>query len=154
MKYRWLASAVVLLAVACAPGGKKEKGTAAPTSEKPPVIATLKAPVAAEDIVWEEWAPTGVAAAKLDWPSGAAWARGKLCLVGSRRVAAPAGKKGVFAETVFYEVTPGGGREVAAYTNTFGESAAAGVTADPLGHLWVVGGYYTPPPIKMRRSCR
>jgi len=143
--------ALSLLATAFACTAPEKSETAAETAaepEKAPVIETLKAPTAAADIKWEEWAAVGAADAELDWPAGVAKTRGTLFLVGTRALKRTAGP-GPRAEIVFMKVTPGGLDEVAAYPSHFGERAGAAVTAGPNGRLWFVGGMYTPPPIKL-----
>ncbi len=147
----WLIVAATLLAAAssCTSPDKGEPtAETAAEPEKPPAIETLKAPTAAADIKWEEWAPVGVADAKLDWPAGVAKSRGSLFLVGTRALKRPPGP-GPRAEIVFVKIKPAGLDEVAAYPSHFGERAGAAVTAGSKGRLWFVGGMYTPPPIKL-----
>lgn len=152
MKYYLpFAAVLALLLTACAPAKKPAKTAAgtAGTGEKPPTIEILKAPAAPVDIAWAEWAPVGLAQAGIEWPAGAAWGRGKLYLVGTRRAAPDPKKPEVAAgETVFYEVGPGGGREAAVYKNPLGERAAASVLSSPDNRIWIIGGYYTAPPLK------
>jgi hypothetical protein len=143
--------AVTLLgaAAACtAPDKSEPTAETAAEPEKPPVIETLKAPTAAADIKWKEWAAVGAADAELDWPAGVAKTRGALFLVGTRALKGAAGP-GPRTEIVFIKVAPGGLDEVAAYPSHFGERAGAAVAAGPEGRLWFVGGMYTPPPIKL-----
>jgi N-acetylneuraminic acid mutarotase len=108
----------------------------------------LKARAADQDLAWEEWAPVGVAAARLDWPCGAAYAGGSLYLVGTRAVktAAATPRK---TEIAFVRLAPSGAEEVAAYPSPFGERAGAAVAASRDGRVWFVGGMYTPPPINL-----
>jgi len=142
---------VSLLITACTPIKKPTKtaATSAPTAEKPPRIEILKAPAAPVDIAWTEWAPAGLVQARIDWPAGAAWGRGKLYVVGSRRAAADPKKPEVaVGELVFYEVTPSGGREAAVFKNPQGERAGAAALASPDNRIWVIGGSYSAPPLK------
>jgi hypothetical protein len=145
--------AALAVALACVVAGctpmKKPAPTSAATTAKAPVLTASRAPLAAEDIRWEKWAPVGSDAAKVDWPAGAAWCRGKLYVVGSRKETPPPGREALRPATmVFYEIGPGGGREAAAYPITLGERANAALTVGSDNQLWLVGGYYTPPPIK------
>ncbi|MEE9455763.1 MAG: kelch repeat-containing protein, partial [bacterium] len=143
--------AIAALAIICACAAPEKSETTAETAaepEKAPVIETLKAPTAAADIKWEEWATVGAADAELDWPAGVAKTRGALFLVGTRALKRTAGP-GPRAEIVFIKVKPAGLEEVAVYPSHFGERADAAVAAGPNGRLWFVGGMYTPPPMKL-----
>ncbi len=146
---RFVAAAFAALVSACGVPEKKETAAAASTAEAPPVMEILRAPVADVDIKWEEWAPAGAADATLDWLAGAARAGGTLYLVGTRKPKTPAHGPGPRAEIVFNRITPKGMKEVAAYPGYFGERADAAVAASPDGRLWLVGGMYTPPPLKL-----
>jgi hypothetical protein len=150
MKTARLVATAALAAMSACTAPEKGEPTAATAAEpeEAPVIETLKAPTADADIKWEEWATSGAADAKLDWPAGIARARGALYLVGTRALKRTAGP-GPRAEIVFIKVTPAGLDEVAAYPSHFGERASAAVTAGPGGRVWFVGGMYTPPPIKL-----
>lgn len=143
--------ACALALAACSPSdeGKMTAETAASAGEKPPLLETIKAPAADRDIEWREWAPVGAAAAKLDWPSGAAYAGGSLYLVGTRAVKKGGVKPVRGAEIVFVKLSPAGAEEVASFASPYGERAGAAVAATPDGRLLFIGGMYTPPPIKL-----
>ncbi|HUV85591.1 MAG TPA: kelch repeat-containing protein [bacterium] len=141
-------AALAVFSACTAPEKGEPTAETAAEPEEAPVIETLKAPTAAADIKWEEWAAVGAADARLDWLAGIAESRGALYLVGTRALKRAAGP-GPRAEIVFIKVTPDGLDEVAAYPSYFGERAGAAVTAGPGDRVWFVGGMYTPPPIKL-----
>ncbi|UCH79487.1 MAG: hypothetical protein JSU81_05935 [Candidatus Coatesbacteria bacterium] len=146
-----LAATTLALSLAACTTPEKEPASAetASTVEAPPTIETLAAPRANVDLRWEEWAPVGVASARLDWPAGAAWAQGKLYLVGTRKLRAPGVGRGPRAEIVLTNLSPRGAEEVADFPSRFAERAEAALAASPDNRLWLVGGNYTPPPINL-----
>lgn len=146
-----LPAAFLILALgACtAPEKKPASAETSLTAEAPPTIETLAAPAADVDLRWEEWAPVGAAAARLDWPAGAAWSRGSLYLVGTRRIHPPGAGRTPRAEIVFTRLAPGGAEEVGRFPSRFAERAGAAVATSPDHRLWFGGGNYTPPPINL-----
>jgi len=146
-----VAPACALILASCSPSdeGKTTAETAASASEEVPLLETVKAPAADRDVEWEEWAPVGAAAAKLDWPSGAACSGGSLYLAGTRAVGTRGSKPARKAEIVFVKLAPSGAADVAAFPSPYGERAGAAAAAAPDGRLWFIGGMYTPPPIKL-----
>jgi hypothetical protein len=143
---------VLMPALTCCTAGEKEKptaATAAATAEAPPVIETVEAPTADVDIKWEEWSAFGLRDAKIDWPAGAACAKGTLYLVGTRKLKGSGAAAKPRAEVVFAELTPNGVEEVAAYPSRFAERAYASLAPGPGNRLWFIGGMYTPPPLKL-----
>jgi hypothetical protein len=141
-----------MLALTCCTAGEKEKPTAATaqaTAEVPPVVETLEAPTADVDIKWEEWSAAGLGDAKIDWPAGAACAKGTPYLVGTRKLKGSGAAAKHRAEIAFVKLTPGGVEEVARYPSRFAERAYASLAAGPDNRLWFIGGMYTPPPLKL-----
>jgi hypothetical protein len=132
-----------------APEKEPASAETASTAEAPPTIETLAAPAADTDLQWEEWAPVGAASARVDWPAGAAWTRGTLYLVGTRQLRTPGAGRGPRAEIVFTRLSPRGAEEAAHFPSRFAERAEASVATSPDNRLWLVGGMYTPPPIKL-----
>ncbi|NIT35274.1 MAG: hypothetical protein GTN49_02055 [candidate division Zixibacteria bacterium] len=142
----------LVLALTCCTAGEKEKPTAetaAATGEAPPLIKTLEAPAADVDIKWEEWSAAGLGDAKIDWPAGAACAKSTLYIVGTRKPKGSGAAAKPRAEVVFAKLTPGGLDEVAAYPSQFAERAYASLAPGPGNRLWLIGGMYTPPPLKL-----
>ncbi|MGD8718717.1 MAG: kelch repeat-containing protein [Candidatus Zixiibacteriota bacterium] len=146
--YILIVGVVAAIVLSCGPAEKSDgSAETASTAEEAPAIETLRAPTAAQDILWEEWSPAGVDAAKMDWPAGAVWTSGKLYLMGTRKLAGAADGPRDRAEVVVVEILAGGTREVATYPSRFAERAHAAVAAGPDGRVWFLGGMYTPPPM-------
>lgn len=149
---RVITFSVIILHLAC--GGERPRPAPPPAAVPPTGETTIPSPsknvpLAPVDIVWEEWAPYGVADSGLDWPAGAVAGVGKLYLVGTKRLPPPPGKQRLKrAAVAITEISPANIKEVATLPTSFGECARAAVARGPGGEVWFVGGAYTPPPIK------